>query len=63
MGAIKNMMLEWMEAKELSQNDLNKMENVNKEFWNWFDNERIAKPDSFFDPDKFKPLPEIKHPK
>ena len=50
------MMLEWMEAKGLNQKDLDEMNNVNDEFWNWFNNERIAKPGSFFDPNKFKPL-------
>ncbi len=56
MGAIKNMMQEWMQEKGLHQSDLDKMEDVNKEFWYWFQNERVAKPGSFFDPKYFKPL-------
>ena len=56
MGEIKTMLLEWMEAKGLHQSDLDEMENVDKEFWYWFENERVAKPGSFFDPKHFKPL-------
>ena len=56
MGAIKSMLGEWMQAKGLRQSDLDEMENVDKEFWYWFENERVAKPRSFFDPKRFKPL-------
>ena len=41
MGEIKNMMQEWMEAKGLHQSDLEEMEDVNKEFWYWYHNERL----------------------
>ena len=56
MGAIKNMMQEWMQEKGLHQSDLDKMEDVNKEFWYWFKNERVTKSGSFFDKKFFKPL-------
>ena len=36
-------MHEWMEAKGLHKSDLNEMEDVNKEFWYWWNNEYISK--------------------
>jgi hypothetical protein len=57
MGAIKTMMQEWMDAKGLREEDLKEMDDVNAAFYDWFENERVHPPGSFFDPENFKPLP------
>jgi len=56
MGAIKGLLIDWMAAKGLHQSDLDEMEDVNKEFWYWFENERVADENDFFNPKHFKPL-------
>jgi len=49
-------MQEWMEAKNLQESDLEEINDINEAFWHWFENERIAKPGSFFDPKNFQSL-------
>ena len=35
MGAIKQLFIEWMEDQNLSEKDLDKMDNINEEFFEW----------------------------